>query len=83
MNRMQGAFDHAIGLVLAVGLAILGRYVSRNPERMIRIFTFGTGSENGFPVAFSKIVGRFWCAIGIFGGFMYLLLIANDLLYPH
>jgi cytochrome c biogenesis protein CcdA len=77
---MQDAFLHAIGLVIAVGLAFLGRFVIRHPERMVSFFAFGAGSGKGFFVGFSRDMGWVWCIGGILGTIMYLIMIPVDLL---
>ena len=78
---MQEACYHAIGLVFAVALAILGRFVTRHPERMVRFFTFGAANETGFFVGFSRAVGWFYFVGGILGVITYLIMIPFDLMH--
>jgi hypothetical protein len=80
---MRNAFLHAIGLIFAAAMATLGGFVKRHPEKMVRFFTFGAGTEIGFFVGFARVTGWLLFVMGIFGVILYLVLIPKDLMIPH
>jgi len=80
---MQNALLHAIGLAFAVVMTALGQFVKRHPEKMLRFFTFGAGTEIGFFLGFARVAGWLWFIMGILGVILYLVMIPKDLMIPH
>jgi cytochrome b561 len=80
---MQAALVHVFMLIFAGALARLGWFMSHNPERASRLFTFDTGSPFGKRLAltWSRAVGWFFTVGGCIGITLYLVLIPIDLLH--
>jgi hypothetical protein len=43
---MHDVFRHLTNLTILAGVSVFGRFMTRQPERVIRLFTFGHAMEN-------------------------------------
>jgi hypothetical protein len=79
---MQEALFHSIALLISAAVAFLGRFVARQPNRMIRFFTGGARApETGIFIGFSRVAGWFFLIMGCLGVALYTVLIPIDFLH--
>jgi hypothetical protein len=80
---MRAAFAHVLMLVFAAAIARLGWFMTHNPARASRFFTFGTEPSFGkwLALAWSNAVGWLFTLGGCFGIALYLVLIPLDLFH--
>ena len=78
---MQEAMFHTIGLMFSAATEILGWLIERQPNRFIRFFRFGMGTQSRIVLGISRIMGWFFLAMGCVGVLLYLIMIPVDLLH--
>jgi hypothetical protein len=78
---MREVLFHTIGLMFSAAMTLLGRLIARQPNRMVRFFTLGMGSETRIALGFSRITGWFFLVMGCVGVILYLVMIPIDLLH--
>lgn len=78
---MQLAFAHFLMLVFGSGVGRYGWFMAHNPERALRVFTFGIGPGFGrrFFIQWNRAAGWFFTAFGCLTMSAALILLACDL----
>lgn len=78
---MQLAFAHLLALTFAYAMVRYGWFMAHNPERALRLFTFGVGAAFGkkFFLSWSRGVGWFFTGFGCIAVAGSLVLLAVDL----
>jgi hypothetical protein len=79
---MAEALQHLVLLILAGCACLVGRYMTRRPEAIVRAITLG-GPMFGqrFGVAFFRVVGWVFTVVFGLGSLMYAILISLDIFH--
>jgi len=79
---MHPAMQHFILLLFAAAFSASGWFLTHNPHKAYRLFTFGIMPvpERGFFVGFLKVVGWVFTVFFAAGAVAYCFLIASDLI---
>jgi hypothetical protein len=81
---MPNALHHAIDLVFAMGLAMLGRSIIQNSQIIAQSFfalsTFGSGRGTAICPESVRHLGSLCVTSGVLAGIAYLVIISADLM---
>jgi hypothetical protein len=80
---MHVVFAHVLMLLFAGAMGRYGWFMAHNPERTLRLFTFGTEPTfgKGFFVRWNKGGGWFFTSFGCLGVALSFFLLALDLVH--